>query len=70
AAFVFSSLMLPKKAPIFPDPIPTIKNALGINTTRTVGYSEDDTTLGGALKKDNATVFTARAEKGHYWRVE
>ncbi|EHL2562269.1 transglutaminase domain-containing protein, partial [Listeria monocytogenes] len=34
------------------------------------GYSEDDTTLGGALKKDNATVFTARAEKGHYWRVE
>ncbi|EEP9867672.1 transglutaminase domain-containing protein [Listeria monocytogenes] len=70
AVFVFSSLMLPKKAPIFPDPIPTIKNALGINTTRTVGYSEDDTTLGGALKKDNATVFTARAEKGHYWRVE
>lgn len=70
AVFVFSSLMLPKKAPIFPDPVPTIKNALGINTTRTVGYSEDDTTLGGALKKDNATVFTARAEKGHYWRVE
>ncbi|MBC1386019.1 transglutaminase domain-containing protein [Listeria innocua] len=70
AVFVFSSLMLPKKAPIFPDPIPTIKNALGINTTRTVGYSEDDTTLGGALKKDNATVFTARVEKGHYWRVE
>lgn len=70
AVFVFSSLILPKKAPIFPDPVPTIKNALGINTTRTVGYSEDDTTLGGALKKDNATVFTARAEKGHYWRVE
>ncbi|EPT8859937.1 TPA: transglutaminase domain-containing protein [Listeria innocua] len=70
AVFVFSSLMLPKKAPIFPDPVPTIKNALGINTTRTVGYSEDDTTLGGALQKDNATVFTARTEKGHYWRVE
>lgn len=50
AVFVFSSLILPKKAPIFPDPVPTIKNALGINTTRTVGYSEDDTTLGGALK--------------------
>ncbi|MFP1685853.1 transglutaminase TgpA family protein [Listeria innocua] len=70
AVFVFSSLMLPKKAPVFPDPVPTIKNALGINTTRTVGYSEDDTTLGGALQKDNATVFTARTEKGHYWRVE
>lgn len=25
AVFVFSSLMLPKKAPIFPDPVPTIK---------------------------------------------
>ncbi|EDO1222244.1 transglutaminase domain-containing protein [Listeria innocua] len=70
AVFVFSSLILPKKAPIFPDPVPTIKNVLGINTTRTVGYSEDDTTLGGALQKDNATVFTARTEKGHYWRVE
>ncbi|MBC6140183.1 transglutaminase domain-containing protein [Listeria welshimeri] len=70
AIFVFSSLMLPKKAPIWPDPVPTIKNALGINTTRTVGYSEDDTKLGGALKKDNATVFTARADNGHYWRIE
>ncbi|MBC1998951.1 transglutaminase domain-containing protein [Listeria marthii] len=70
AVFVFSSLILPKKAPIFPDPVPTIKNALGINTSRTVGYSEDDTTLGGALKKDNGTVFTARTDKGHYWRVE
>lgn len=43
AVFVFSSLMLPKKAPIWPDPVPVIRNALGINTTRTVGYSEDDT---------------------------
>ncbi|MBC1506083.1 transglutaminase domain-containing protein [Listeria sp. FSL L7-1509] len=70
AVFVFSSLMLPKKAPIWPDPVPVIRNALGINTTRTVGYSEDDTELGGALKKDNATVFKARTENGHYWRIE
>lgn len=70
AVFVFSSLMLPKKAPIWPDPVPVIRNALGINTTRTVGYSEDDTELGGALKKDNATVFKARTDNGHYWRIE
>ncbi|MBC1472540.1 DUF4129 domain-containing transglutaminase family protein [Listeria seeligeri] len=68
--FVFSSLMLPKKAPIWPDPVPVIRNAFGINTTRTVGYSEDDTELGGAVKKDNATVFKARTDNGHYWRVE
>ncbi|WP_271000963.1 DUF4129 domain-containing transglutaminase family protein [Listeria seeligeri] len=70
AVFVFSSLMLPKKAPIWPDPVPVIRDALGINTTRTVGYSEDDTELGGAVKKDNATVFKARTDNGHYWRVE
>ncbi|MBK1965892.1 transglutaminase domain-containing protein [Listeria ivanovii subsp. londoniensis] len=70
AVFVFSSLMLPKKAPIWPDPVPVIRNAFGINTTRTVGYSEDDTELGGAVKKDNATVFKARTDNGHYWRVE
>ncbi|MBF2630127.1 transglutaminase-like domain-containing protein [Listeria seeligeri] len=70
AVFVFSSLILPKKAPIWPDPVPVIRNALGINTTRTVGYSEDDTELGGAVKKDNATVFKARTDNGHYWRVE
>ncbi|MBF2481022.1 transglutaminase domain-containing protein [Listeria seeligeri] len=70
AVFVFSSLMLPKKAPIWPDPVPIIRDALGINTTRTVGYSEDDTELGGAVKKDNATVFKARTDNGHYWRVE
>lgn len=68
--FVCSSLMLPKKAPIWPDPVPVIRDALGINTTRTVGYSEDDTELGGAVKKDNATVFKARTDNGHYWRVE
>lgn len=70
AVFVFSSLILPKKAPIWPDPVPVIRDALGINTTRTVGYSEDDTELGGAVKKDNATVFKARTDNGHYWRVE
>ncbi|MBM5595707.1 transglutaminase domain-containing protein [Listeria seeligeri] len=70
AVFVFSSLMLPKKAPIWPDPVPVIRDALGINTTRTVGYSEDDTELGGAVKKDNTTVFKARTDNGHYWRVE
>ncbi|MBC1719704.1 transglutaminase-like domain-containing protein [Listeria seeligeri] len=70
AVFVCSSLMLPKKAPIWPDPVPVIRDALGINTTRTVGYSEDDTELGGAVKKDNATVFKARTDNGHYWRVE
>ncbi|MBC2209413.1 transglutaminase-like domain-containing protein [Listeria seeligeri] len=70
AVFVCSSVMLPKKAPIWPDPVPVIRDALGINTTRTVGYSEDDTELGGAVKKDNATVFKARTDNGHYWRVE
>ncbi|MBT0132355.1 transglutaminase domain-containing protein [Listeria seeligeri] len=70
AVFVCSSLMLPKKAPIWPDPVPVIRDALGINTTRTVGYSEDDTELGGAVKKDNATVFKAHTDNGHYWRVE
>ncbi|EUJ26355.1 hypothetical protein MFLO_14102 [Listeria floridensis FSL S10-1187] len=68
--FLVVSLFLPSQKPIFKDPVPYIRETLGMNTTRTVGYSEDDTELGGALQPDYSKVFEVTASKPHYWRVE
>ncbi|WP_088825331.1 DUF4129 domain-containing transglutaminase family protein [Listeria goaensis] len=68
--FLGSALLFPQQKPVFNDPVPYIRESLGMNTTRTVGYSEDDSELGGALKPDHSQVFQVWAEKEHYYRVE
>nr|WP_052006795.1 transglutaminaseTgpA domain-containing protein [Listeria fleischmannii] len=68
--FLSSALLFPQQKPVFDDPVPYIRETLGMNTTRTVGYSEDDSELGGALKPDHSQVFQVWSEKEHYYRVE
>lgn len=64
------SLFLPIHQPVWNDPVPFVRQTLGIDTTRTVGYSEDDTELGGALEADYSEVFQVTTKQPHYWRVE
>ncbi len=68
--FLGSALLFPQQKPVFNDPVPYIRESLGMSTTRTVGYSEDDSELGGALKPDHSQVFQVWSEKEHYYRVE
>ncbi|WP_167629173.1 transglutaminase TgpA family protein [Listeria valentina] len=70
AIMIGIALSLPVHKPIWNDPVPYIKQALGMDTTRTVGYSEDDTELGGALDADYSEVFQVTSKRPHYWRVE
>ncbi|WP_163654752.1 transglutaminase family protein [Listeria sp. PSOL-1] len=61
------ALILPKQTPFFANSLPFIK---GLYTGQTVGYSEDDSQLGGSLKNDDREVFRVKSDHAHYYRVE
>lgn len=65
---------LPKAGPTWADPVPFIKGVAGqdgIGTgEKTVGYSEDDSQLGGPFQGDNTLIFTASTRDRHYWRID
>ncbi|GLC90267.1 transglutaminase TgpA family protein [Lysinibacillus piscis] len=65
---------LPKTGPTWADPVPFIKNVTGYGNggsgSRTVGYGEDDSQLGGPFQGDDTLVFTAKSQDRHYWRID
>lgn len=65
---------LPKTGPTWADPVPFIKGVAGqdgIGTgDKTVGYSEDDSQLGGPFQGDDTLIFTASTRDRHYWRID
>lgn len=68
---IFAAIKLPVYKSYFPDPIPAVKSRLGLlDSTRQIGYSEDDSKLGGPLETDNTEVFQAKSKNAHYYRVE
>lgn len=70
-AILFAATQLPTYKPYFADPIPTLKSKFGLlDTTRQIGYSEDDSRLGGPLENDSTEVFQVQTESAHYYRVE
>lgn len=63
----------PKAEPIWPDPVPFIKSfneESGAGGVKKAGYGTDDSALGGPFTGDDRVVFTAEADRRHYWRVE
>lgn len=73
--FSLVSILLPKAAPQWPDPVPYIKSATGAggllgNKVSKVGYDEDDSQLGGPFIEDNTVVFKVIDNQKQYWRVE
>jgi len=70
-------ILVPKAGPQWPDPVPFIKslsdkggNGGGGSGMGRVGYSVDDSQLGGPFLGDDRVVFEARTNNRHYWRVE
>ncbi|CAM5672143.1 Transglutaminase OS=Lysinibacillus sphaericus OX=1421 GN=LS41612_03035 PE=4 SV=1 [Lysinibacillus sphaericus] len=65
---------LPKAITHMGDPVPFIKSVTGQDGVgdgqRTVGYSDDDSKLGGPYKGDNTLIFTATSRDRHYWRID
>lgn len=72
--------LTPKADPIWPDPVPfiqTMGNKGGEdegegqgNGVHRVGYSVDDSRLGGDFIGDSSLVFVSEVEEPHYWKVE
>ncbi|KMN37930.1 transglutaminase domain-containing protein [Lysinibacillus sp. LK3] len=65
---------LPKTGPTWADPVPFIQGVTGQdgngNGQKSVGYSQDDSQLGGPFQGDNTLIFTASSRDRHYWRIE
>lgn len=69
-----SAFYLPKAEPIWADPVPYIQNIaekgeMGVGS-KTVGYGEDDSQLGGPFEGDSTLVFIAASRDRQYWRIE
>lgn len=68
------AFFLPKTGSIWADPVPFIKGVAGQGNFGTgakkVGYSEDDSRLGGPFQGDNTLIFTATSRDRHYWRID
>ncbi|MGY4691155.1 transglutaminase TgpA family protein [Salibacterium sp. K-3] len=68
----------PKAQPQWPDPVPFMEQAAGIeapagnggNTVQKIGYGENDERLGGGFEMDETPVFTASGGEVGYWRGE
>lgn len=64
-------VFLPKSGPSWADPVAFITGSDGTSSSdRRVGYSNDDTKLGGSVADDDTLVFTAEAPSAQYWRIE
>ncbi|KGA84432.1 transglutaminase [Lysinibacillus fusiformis] len=68
------AFFLPKTGPTWSDPVPFIQGVTGQDGNGTgmksVGYSQDDSQLGGPFQGDNTLIFTASSRDRHYWRIE
>ncbi|OLP64732.1 hypothetical protein BACPU_23220 [Bacillus pumilus] len=64
---------LPKSDPQWPDPVPFFKavtNQDGAGGQNKVGYSADDSSLGGPFSEDRTPVFKWSGKEPSYFRVE
>ncbi|XRD24730.1 transglutaminase domain-containing protein [Lysinibacillus fusiformis] len=68
------AFFLPKTGSTWADPVPFIQGVTGQDGNGTgmksVGYSQDDSQLGGPFQGDNTLIFTASSRDRHYWRIE
>ena len=70
-----TAAMLPKAEPQWPDPVPFFKSWAGGsgsagNLISTVGYGDNDETLGGPFIGDSTVVYEIRTPSRQYLRVE
>ncbi|WP_018923632.1 DUF4129 domain-containing transglutaminase family protein [Salsuginibacillus kocurii] len=72
-----AGMAAPKAEPQWPDPVPFIENAAGIEDygdgsggPQRIGYGDNDERLGGGFEMDDSPVFEAEMEETSYWRGE
>ncbi|MEH7414314.1 transglutaminaseTgpA domain-containing protein [Neobacillus drentensis] len=77
AVSILVGIAAPKAAPIWPDPVPylTAKNDKADPSSEEagphrIGYSTDDTALGGPFVGDDQAVFTYEGNGETYWKME
>ncbi|WLR42234.1 transglutaminase domain-containing protein [Bacillus carboniphilus] len=65
-------MLAPKAEPIWPDPVAFIQTygENGNGGVKKIGYSPDDSQLGGPFVKDDTEVFTVIDSEEHYWKIE
>lgn len=68
-------IVLPKFAPVWPDPVPFIKSMAEQEqqegqTVSKSGYGTNDERLGGPFLEDDSLVFEAGVERKQYWKIE
>lgn len=70
------AVILPKAEARWSDPVPYFKNMAGVggssngNSVATVGYGENDESLGGPFVGDDTVVYEVKTPIRQYWRVE
>lgn len=62
----------PKLKPQWPDPVPFLSSITENyhQDARKVGYSSDDSMLGGPVEANDELVFKTEVDEAHYWRIE
>lgn len=70
-----AATLLPKAEPQWPDPVPYMKGIAGIGSSSTtqvstVGYGDNDESLGGPFVGDSTIVYEIKTPIRQYWRVE
>lgn len=69
------AIYLPKSEPQWPDPVPYMMGVAGMGgsstqSVATVGYGDNDESLGGPFVGDNTLVYEIQTPIRQYWRVE
>lgn len=69
------AVILPKAEARWPDPVPYIKSMSGAggtsgNSVATVGYGDNDESLGGPFVGDDTVVYEIKTPIRQYWRIE
>ncbi|MEH7547806.1 DUF4129 domain-containing transglutaminase family protein [Neobacillus vireti] len=74
---VLVGIAAPKASPIWPDPVPYLtasNDKAGTSSHEAgphrIGYSPDDTALGGPFVGDDQAVFAYKGNGEHYWKME
>lgn len=68
--------VIPKAEPQLPDPVPYMKGMVGLGdssssgSVATVGYGDNDESLGGPFVGDDTVVYEIETPIRQYWRVE
>ena len=66
----YFATLLPSYDSVWADPVAFVKETLGDEDNKKVGYGNNDEALGGSVADDDTKVFKALVPERQYWRME